>query len=259
MPLVARIKSVLEIASALALIVAAAVFVWSQFRPPSGPRTVAPLQDLRDEQIAAASLSNVHGSAKVALVEFGDFECPFCAQYAETIHGRVRKELIDTGLVQFAFLHFPLERIHRRAFKASEAVECAGRQGMFWGMHDRLFANAKALDVEDIMEHAESLGLDRKHFEYCLGAEAAEKVAADLAEGRRLGVNGTPAFFLGTVADDGTVHLKKRINGVVPFDVIKREVEAIRAASAPAHAAAALDERIDRVGQEGGRELAGVP
>jgi protein-disulfide isomerase len=233
MQLLARTKSSLEIASALALIVAAAVFVWSQFRPPSEIRSAAPVQNMVDGQIAAASLANVHGSATVALIEFGDFECPFCAQYAGTIHDRVRKELIDTGLVQFTFLHFPLERIHRRAFKASEAVECAGRQGMFWDMHDRLFANAKALDVEDIMGHAEGLGLDREHFELCLDGEAAEKVAADLAEGRRLGVNGTPAFFLGTVADDGTVYLRKRINGVVPFDVIKREVEAIRAASAP--------------------------
>jgi protein-disulfide isomerase len=122
-------------------------------------------------------------------------------------------------------------------------------------MHDRLFTNATALDVEDIREHAESLGLNRERFDRCLDGEAAEKVAADLAEGRRLGVSGTPAFFLGTVAEDGSVHLSRRINGLVPFDVIKREVEALRTASALGRAATASDGR----GDQAGHAIARVP
>jgi protein-disulfide isomerase len=211
---------------------------------------------MRGEQLPAASLTNVLGDSQVVLVEFGDFECPFCAQYATTVHDRVRKELIDNGLMQFTFLHYPLEGIHQRAFKASEAVECAGRQGRYWEMHDRLFANAKALELPDIKAHAEALGFDGERFEQCLAGEAAEKVAADLAEGRRLGVNGTPTFFLGSVANDGTVHLKKRMNGVVPFDVLKREVESVHATFAPGHQAAASNVREEGLDQF---EFTGAP
>src|SRR5690606_21380355 len=112
---------------------------------------------------------------------------------------------IDTGLIQHVFMSFPLESIHPNAVRASEAAECAAAQGRFWEMHGRLFEQAGALGAVEIGRLAEGLGLDAEAFLRCTGGEAAARVANDRDEGKRLGVRGTPTFFIGTVDDDGSI------------------------------------------------------
>jgi len=130
----------------------------------------------------------------VVLVEYGDFECPYC----RAAFGPVGK-VVDRmgGRVAFAWRHFPIARKHPHAEHAAEAAEGAAAQGRFWEMHDLLFANQKALEDDDLVGYAAQLGLDTARFEEELrsGAHAA-RVREDLESGERSGVEGTPSFFI---------------------------------------------------------------
>jgi protein-disulfide isomerase len=100
---------------------------------------------------------------------------------------------------------FPLESIHPQAFKAAEATHCANEQGKYWEMHDRLFANQKALGVKDLPQHAQALGLDEPRFQQCLDSgKYVARIRKDLADGQKAGVTGTPGFFLGVTDPNGT-------------------------------------------------------
>src|SRR5687768_9487903 len=98
----------------------------------------------------------VRGSvtAKLILVEFTDFECPFCGRHASTVYRELQRRYVDTGELQYVFRHLPLEQIHPSARRAAEAAECAGDQGKFWELHDRFFEHQKSLGPEDLVTHA---------------------------------------------------------------------------------------------------------
>ena len=108
---------------------------------------------------------------------------------------QITKEYVDTGKVRLALIDLPLESIHKLAFKAAEATHCAEEQGQFWEMHDRLFANQKAL--EPWSGHAEALGLDVAAFDACLESDKyADSVRKDMTLARKAGATGTPSFVL---------------------------------------------------------------
>jgi len=131
--------------------------------------------------------------APVTIVEYSDFECPFCGRASATVAELLK--LYPTQ-VRLVFHHFPLP-MHRNAALAAKAAACADRQGKFWEMHDALFANQKNLLASDIAKYAGGAGLDAKLFETCLGEEATEAVLrADHDAGASYGVTGTPAFFI---------------------------------------------------------------
>ncbi len=155
--------------------------------------------------------------AKLILIEFSDFECPFCERYVRESYPQIERDYVSTGKVRYVFRHFPLERIHPRAMKAGEAGECARLQGKFWPLHDRLFANQKLLEPPALVEHARAVGLDLKSFETCLNGQAASAVRADLDAGARAGVTGTPTFFVGFAQNDGSVHVVEKLVGAVPY------------------------------------------
>jgi NhaA family Na+:H+ antiporter len=134
--------------------------------------------------------------AAVTLVEYGDFQCPYCAE----AHPEVREALARTGeRVAFAFRHFPLADKHPRAEAAAQAAEAAGAQGRFWAMHDRLYeAGPRALEDDDLREHARAAGVeDLEHFDAELAAAVhLGRVREDIEGGLAGGVRGTPSFFL---------------------------------------------------------------
>jgi protein-disulfide isomerase len=141
-------------------------------------------------------------NAPVTLVEYGDFECPYCAA-AHVIVNKVQ-EIIDDQL-RFVFRHFPLTQIHPHAEAAAEASEAAGAQGQFWEMHDLLYENQPLLDPPHLMAYAEELGLDIDRFTRELKQGSyRERVREDFLSGVRSGVNGTPAFFINGVRYDGS-------------------------------------------------------
>jgi len=132
-------------------------------------------------------------TAPVTIVEFSDFQCPFCARARPAVN-RVRE--VYGEKVRFVFRHFPLN-FHPQAEKAGEAAACAREQGKFWEMHDRLWANPGKLQPADLKEHAAAIGLDAGAFGQCLDSgRYAGLVQRDIEQGARYGVSGTPAFFV---------------------------------------------------------------
>ena len=222
MSFASRAKSALEVTSTIALTVAAGTLAWNLFRTPE-PRsrdgTPRPkVESVSGLSIEAAQATRRFGDSAIAIVEFSDFECPFCAQHARETYPSIRRNLLEPGFATYVALAFPLERIHPHARKASEAAECAAREGRYWEMRERLFASPTALAAEDLSESAKAVGLDSERFQACLAGKASDKVAADIAVARRLGVNSTPTFFVGLIRPDGSINLVKRLNGVVTFD-----------------------------------------
>jgi protein-disulfide isomerase len=131
--------------------------------------------------------------AAVTILEFSDFQCPYCQRVRPTMT-RLREMYSDR--VRFAFRHYPLD-FHPLAQKAGEAAACAGEQGKFWEMHDRLWQSPGKLQVEDLKAHAQSLGLAAAEFASCLDSgRFASLVESDLRAGQEYGISGTPAFFV---------------------------------------------------------------
>jgi protein-disulfide isomerase len=133
-------------------------------------------------------------TAPIALVEYGDFECPYCGQAFIILQG-VQK-LLGPKL-RLVFRHFPLAQAHPHAELAAEAAEAAGAQDKFWEMHDRLFNHQEELDPPSLVRHARYVGLDLPRFEADLASHTFKpRVAEDFKSGVHSGVNGTPTFFV---------------------------------------------------------------
>jgi protein-disulfide isomerase len=140
--------------------------------------------------------------APVTLVEYGDYECPYCGM-AYPIVKRAQREL--GSQLRFVFRNFPLAESHPHARLAAQAAEAAGAQGKFWEMHDMLFEHQEALEGEDLVGYAESLGLDAAKFARDLEVGTyAKRVRDDFRNGVRSGVNGTPTFFVNAKRYDGS-------------------------------------------------------
>ena len=148
----------------------------------------------REVAVADTDPSLGGASAPVTIVEFSDFQCPFCQRVAPTLK-QVRDKYGDK--VRIVWKDFPLTQIHPEAFKAAEAAHCAGDQGKFWEYHDRLFANQQALQPESLKSYAASLGLDTAAFNSCLdSSKHGPRVSEGVAQGTRLGVNSTPMLYI---------------------------------------------------------------
>ena len=147
-------------------------------------------------KIAVAATDPVRGerSARVTLVEFSDFQCPYCIRSQETLREVQKKYSKDLRLV---FKQFPLESLHENARMAAEASLCADDQGKFWQLHDWLFENGSTLSHDAVVAAAPTLGLDAALLGKCMDAHAhAEDVDRDIALGEKIGVGGTPTFFI---------------------------------------------------------------
>jgi protein-disulfide isomerase len=155
-----------------------------------------------------------HIDAPISLVEYGDYECPYCGEAFPMVKA-VQKRLGDR--LCFVFRNFPLVNSHPHAQHAAEAAEAAGVQGKFWEMHDLLFENQRALGDEDIGRYATAIGLDARHIirEMLSGAHAP-RVREDVQSGARAGVNGTPTFFVNGERYDGALGLHALLTEATP-------------------------------------------
>ena len=163
--------------------------------------------------------------AKLVMIEFSEYQCPFCGRFVRETMPQIQKGYIDTGKIRYVFMDFPLP-MHAQAMKASEAALCAADQGKFWEMHDRLFANQNALSPEALSKYAEALGLDMTQFKECLDSgKHAAQIKATMAEGQKAGITGTPGFFFGSIEADGKVRATGNLTGAVPYANFKDAID----------------------------------
>ena len=194
------------------------------------PQPAAPAQpplpaELTTDGAPAKGASN----ARLTIVEFSDFQCPFCARHWKQTYGELDREYISAGKVRYVFRQFPLERIHLQALKAGEAAACAGTEAKFWEMHDRLFANQQALLPDDLVTHAQALGLDGPKFKTCLAGQMTARVRQDIALGVQAGVGSTPTFFIGATMPGEKVKVLRKLNGALPYATFKTTIDGLLA------------------------------
>jgi protein-disulfide isomerase len=173
--------------------------------------------------------SQGEATAKLTLIEFSDYQCPFCGRHARDTAPQIDKEYVTTGKLRHVFVDYPLETMHKFAFKSAEAARCAGEQGKYWEMHARLFENQNKLD--SLTPYAEAIGLNVPKFEECLNSgRQAAAIRQDMAEAQAAGVNSTPTFFL-AYTDPKTSKIKtvRRLTGAQPYAAFKAEIDKLLA------------------------------
>lgn len=165
----------------------------------------------------------VKGSADapITIVEFSDFECPFCKRFYDQTLSQIEKNYVETGKAKIVYRDFPLERIHPTAKTASLAAECAKEQGKFWEYHDKIFDNQNQLSKTSLKEWAEEIGLNTESFNQCLNNKKYEnEVLEDLSAGRNLGVQGTPHFIIRSSEGETT-----SLSGAQPYSRFETVLE----------------------------------
>jgi protein-disulfide isomerase len=210
---------------ALAFLIVAGIFYYLGALKGAGPTTGSVVDNTAQPSVpsqpvkASADDDPVKGNknAPVTIIEFSDFQCPFCERfYAQTLP-LIDQNYIKTGKVKLVFRDFPLASIHQHAQKSAEAAECADEQGKFWEYHNKLFENQQALDSSSLKSYAKDLGLNTAKFNECLDSgKMASEVQKDLSDGQSYGVRGTPAFFV-----NGQL-----ISGAQPYDNFKQVIDA---------------------------------
>ena len=167
-------------------------------------------------------------NAPITIVEFSDFQCPFCAKFHSTTLPQLEANYIDSGKVKFVYRDFPIQSIHPNAVPAALASECADEQGMFWEYHDLVFENQKKwqglsgrIMVDTFEQYALELGLNTSDFNTCFeSGKYVDEVKKDLQDGASYGITGTPGFFIG---NDELGYVK--IIGAQPYPVFERLIE----------------------------------
>ncbi len=173
-------------------------------------RATAKVETLLEQpRVAIAGTGPARGpaNAPVTVIEFSDYQCPFCKR-AEPVVEQMLKEY--AGKVRLEYRHFPLESIHPNARGAAEAAVCADEQGHFWDYHAQIFKGAGDLAAPELLKHAANSGLDVNMFQACLAdGRARERVSADLEAGQAAGVSGTPAFFVNGIPFSGAIPIEE--------------------------------------------------
>jgi protein-disulfide isomerase len=163
-------------------------------------------------------------SAVVTLVEFSDYECPFCIRHFQQTMPEVSENYIKTGRIRYAFRDFPVDQLHPEAIRAHEAAHCAGEQSKFWDLHTKLFTAPGTHTPQNLEARAGEAGLDLTAYRACIASgRTTASIRANAAEAIDLGASGTPAFFVG-VLDRATNQVKvtQAITGAQPFSVFEK-------------------------------------
>ena len=189
---------------------------------PTNPAPAAPA-NIPVQELIGNSPSIGEANAPITMVEFSDFQCPFCSRWFNDAYPQIKQNWVNTGKLRIVFKDFPLS-FHPNAQKASEAAQCALKQGKFWEMHDSIFTDQENILVADLKSKAKALGLNESQFNSCLDSgETAPIVKANVDTGSQVGVSGTPSFEIGAGAE-GTP-----VVGACPYatfdEVLKAETE----------------------------------
>jgi protein-disulfide isomerase len=168
--------------------------------------------------------------ALVTLIEYSDYECPFCGQYATQTYPQIDRDYVKTNKVRYVFKNYPIAQLHPNAIRAAEAAACAGDQGKFWDYHNKLFEeqngeNKGTFEVENLKRFAQEIGLSQGDFNTCFDqGKFTGQIADEISEAENRGVNATPTFFVGQTAVEAS------------YDAISEAIDAALATPAPATA-----------------------
>lgn len=220
--------------AAIAMTIASGVVIWTLLAP--SPTAAVPMLPADASSRIPTKPISIDGApikgrpdAPIAIVEFSEFQCPFCANFANDTLPSLLRSYVDTGKVFFVFQHLPLESIHPLAFDAAVATECASDQGRFWQMHDALFRIQKDLKPASFAEQAKRVGLDEREYTECSEqATARNRVRVSLSRAKELGVTATPTFFIGLRQPDGRIRVIRRVSGAQPFSAFEQALKSIQ-------------------------------
>lgn len=185
-------------------------------------RAAAPTQATQAKVATLGNVSMGSADAPLTLVEFTDYQCPFCKRFHQQTYPRLKAEYIDTGKLRYVVRDLPLP-FHGDARLAARAAHCAGEQNRYWEMHHALFTGT-GLKRGDLLDYAERIGADRSMMESCLDSDRYDSdISQDIADANAASVRGTPSFILGQTTDnvvDGVI-----IRGARPYTAFKSEIE----------------------------------
>ena len=169
--------------------------------------------------------------ASLAIIEYEDFECPFCRRFEHDTYPRIRAAYIETGKVKYFYRDMPLP-FHQHSMPAARAARCAAEQGKLWEMHDSLFDDPASLNTADIDARAAKLGIDTAKLDTCMTSERfADVIQHSMTEASGMQISGTPTFLIGTLGPDGElVNVKKTVVGAYPFEAFKAVIDPLLAA-----------------------------
>lgn len=183
---------------------------------PAAPTAPAPNPNVDMKALADDDPMEGKADAPVTIVEFSDFQCPFCGRFYLDTYTQIKKDYVDTGKVKFIYRDYPLS-FHPNAKPAALAAGCANEQGKFWQFHDKLFTNQASLSAENYKLWAKDLGMDTKKFNDCFDKQKYDaEIQKDFADGQAAGVTGTPAFFVNG----------RFISGAQPYANFKTAIDA---------------------------------
>jgi protein-disulfide isomerase len=190
---------------------------------PAAPAAASAAGDKVHMKLAADWHWMGRDDAPVTIVEFTDYQCPFCRKFHSETFAQLKKNYIDTGKVRFASRDLPLS-IHPHAQKAAEAARCAGEQNKFWELRDTMITNAADLSPDAIIKYAQTNALDIPSFKACTEAEKYKaEIQKDSADAGTLGISGTPSFVIGKTATDAMEG--DRVVGALPVSAFENEIQ----------------------------------
>jgi protein-disulfide isomerase len=192
-------------------------------------QAAAPREQAPGEQITKAKVS-VQGAyaigskdAPLTMVEFTDFQCPFCQRFHVSTFADLKKNYIDTGKLRFVSRDLPLD-FHPNAMQAANAGRCAGEQGQFWAMRDRMNSSPDKLDINNLVSYAQDLKLNVASFRGCVESQKyKDAIQADVLTAQQIGANGTPSFVLGKTTPDGVDG--ELVIGAMPYQLFDQKLK----------------------------------
>ena len=187
---------------------------------PAGPQEEQPTRAKIPDLSAVSMLGNK--DAPITIVEYTDYQCPFCQRFHLSAYPEIKKNYIDTGKARFYSKDLPLD-FHPNAMRAAQAAHCAGEQGKFWQLRDVMGSNPDKLDMGHIMGFAAELKLDTQKMQECINSEKYKaRVESDVSEAMKLGANGTPAFIIGKSSGDGVDG--ELVVGAMPYSMFDQKL-----------------------------------
>jgi len=194
-----------------------------------GARAAPKKKGFREQEVSIGDSPFLgEADATVTLIEFSDYQCPYCSRHFRDVMPKIVTDYVDTGKVKYVMFERPIESLHKNAYNASLAALCAGEQGKYWEMHNIMFANQKKLGADSLKSFAATIGLNSSEFDTCLDTEKYEKqVNSNGATASKLGTSGTPGFVLGLTdqADPSKAKVSVYIKGAQSFNNFKGSID----------------------------------